>query len=258
MDPRVQIIGERLKGVERIIAVSGGKGGVGKSSFAAALALVLSEKRHKVGLLDLDFWGPSVHVIFGRQGVIPEEDKGIIPPSIHGIECMSISYYTVDKALALRKSDFEDAVIELLAVTRWGELDYLIIDMPPGIGDAALDVVRIMKKVRFCIITTQSALVMETVAKTMQILSQLRIPIVGVIQNMKTKDYPLEGQFSGFNAPFLGQIPFDPGFEAAIGDPEKLLRTDFVKHVKRAILTGIEKHFPGKNIPSGEEAIKGG
>ena len=168
MDPRINIIDKRLAKIEKIIAVSGGKGGIGKSTVAATLALTLSESGHKIGLLDLDFWGPSAHVILGAEEAYPKEERGIVPPKIYGIEFMSIIYYTLDKTLALRRAGFADAVIELLAVTQWGSLDYLIIDMPPGIGDATLDVIRLMKKVSFCVITTQSKVVLETVKRTLK------------------------------------------------------------------------------------------
>ena len=213
MDPRVHIIEERLKDINHIIAVSGGKGGIGKSTLAVTLALTLRRKGHRVGLLDLDFWGPCVHVMLGVQGVSPEEEKGIVPPNISGIQCMSIAYYTAENALALRRVSFQDAVIELLAVTQWGELDYLIIDMPPGIGDVTLDVVRLMKKVNFCIVATSSKVVMETVKKTLQILTQLNIPVIGVIHNMKAEKDSLKEHVRTLGVPFLGEVPFDFALE---------------------------------------------
>ena len=92
MDPRLNIIDKRLENIKRIVAVSGGKGGIGKSSVASILALCLSEK-YKVGLLDLDFYGPSSHVILGIKDVYPKEEKGIVPPEVHNIKFMSIIYY---------------------------------------------------------------------------------------------------------------------------------------------------------------------
>jgi len=235
MDPRINVINKRLENVKRLIAVSGGKGGVGKSTFAAVLALVLSQKGHKVGLLDLDFWGPSAHVILGARGSFPVEDKGVIPPQISGIKFMSIIHYTEDKSLALRRSGFDQAVIELLAVTQWGDLDYLIVDMPPGIGDAALDVIRFMKKVKFCIITTHSRVVIETVKKTLHMLKQLEIPIGGFVHNMKGKDLTGIEQINEFDVPFLGEIGVDPELEAAVGNPKELLATDFAENVARLV-----------------------
>jgi ATP-binding protein involved in chromosome partitioning len=112
---------------------------------ASALALSLKEKGFSVGLLDLDFTSPSTHVILGVEGLQPEEEYGIIPPLAHGLRYMSITYYSLDKPAPLRGADVSDAIIELLAITRWGELDHLIIDMPPGLGDATLDMIRLIE-----------------------------------------------------------------------------------------------------------------
>ena len=142
-DPRLAVISKRLEDVENIIAVSSGKGGVGKSMIATSLALNLRDRNYKVGLLDLDFTSPSTHFILGIEGLYPEEEYGIIPPDAHGLSYMSITHYSLDKPAPLRGADVSNAIIELLAITRWGELDYLIIDMPPGIGDATLDVIRL-------------------------------------------------------------------------------------------------------------------
>jgi len=234
MDPRINVINKRLSQVKRIIAVSGGKGGIGKSTFSSVLALTLAQAGHKVGLMDLDFWGPSAHIILGiRVRAFPKEDKGILPPQIAGIKFMSIVYYTDNKTLALRRAGFDQAVIELLAVTQWGSLDYLIIDMPPGIGDAALDVIRFMEKIEFCILTTHSKVVMEIVNKTLNMLNQLKVPVAGVVQNMKEKDLSVRKQIKKFAVPFLGEINFDPDLEAAIGNPLKLAGTRFAKDVKQ-------------------------
>jgi len=235
MDPRINVINKRLENVKKIIAVSGGKGGIGKSTFSAIVALALSERGYRVGLLDLDFWGPSAHVILGIQRIMPAEDKGIVPPQINDIKFMSIVYYTEDKTLALRRTGFDQAVIELLAVTQWGSLDYLIVDMPPGVGDVTLDVIRFIEKIQFCIITTHSKVVMETVKKTLHMLKQLEIPVIGFAHNMRKKEIFAEKQIEGFNIPFLGGIDFDSEFENAIGDPQKLLKTDFAKNVAELI-----------------------
>ncbi len=140
VDPRTSIIDERLKNVRNVIAVSGGKGGVGKSVIASTLALLLA-KKHKIGLFDLDFTSPSTDLILGIKNARPIEDKGIIPPKVHGLEYMSIVYYSGDQPAPLRGADVSNALIELLAITKWENLDYLILDMPPGISDATLDLI---------------------------------------------------------------------------------------------------------------------
>src|SRR3989304_5315912 len=185
MDPRTSVINERLKRINRIIAVSSGKGGVGKSLVATTLALTLARRGSKVGLFDLDFTSPSTHIIIGVKVVQPKEEKGIVPPIVKGLAYMSLIYYSRDQATPLRGADISNALIELLSVTQWGELDFLIIDMPPGISDAVLDLVRLVKRIEFLIVTTSSLLAFEVVKKQVELLCELKMPIVGVIENMK-------------------------------------------------------------------------
>jgi ATP-binding protein involved in chromosome partitioning len=146
---------------------------------------------------------------------------------------MSIIYYTEDKPSPLRGADVSNAIIELLAITRWGSLDFLIIDLPPGIGDETLDVIRFMKS-EFLVVTTPSKVVVETVKKLLALLKELKIPIIGVIENMKIADSSLiERQMNALEVPFLGEIWFDKKLEDSIGDVNKLLRTDFAKNMKK-------------------------
>jgi len=225
-DPRTSIISERLASITRIIAVSSGKGGVGKSLVATTLALILFKEGCKVGLFDLDFTSPSTHTILGAKNARPTEDKGLIPPNINGLDYMSLIYYTNDQPAPLRGADTSNALIELLAVTRWGQLDYLILDMPPGIGDAVLDLIRFVKCVEFIIVTTPSQLAFETVKKLSSLLKDLEVPIVGVVENMKMDQGDTIRQKTeklGLN--FLGGISYDPHVEHAIGNPKALLNT---------------------------------
>jgi len=235
-DPRIGIIDERLKGINNIVAVSSGKGGVGKSLIASLLAVILARKGYKVGLFDLDFTSPSTHVILGVENVHPEEKNGIIPPRVHGLEYMSIVYYSGEYASPLRGADVSNALIELLAITRWNTLDFLIIDMPPGIGDATLDIIRLIKKIEYLIVTTPSQLAFETVRKLTNLLSELRIPIIGVIENMKMKESQfIQQQVEGRGTRFVGEIPFDTMLEESIGNVKKLLKTEFGKKLEEIV-----------------------
>ncbi|MCK5112110.1 MAG: P-loop NTPase [Thermoplasmatales archaeon] len=232
MEARVSVIKKRLKSIKRIISVASGKGGVGKSLVASTLALNLAEKGHKVGLLDLDLYGPSSHIILGVKDVFPEEEKGIIPPKIHGIKFMSIVYFTEDKPSAFRGIDITNIIIELLAITQWGPLDYLIIDMPPGIGDETLDVIRFIKKGEFLVVTTPSKVAMGAVSKLLKILKELKIPVIGVLENMKmTESSIIEDTVAEIGIPFIGSIFFDKNLEDAIGDGDLLLKTKFMEEL---------------------------
>jgi len=237
MDPRLSVIDERLKNIKRIIAISGGKGGTGKSSIASILALILSKMGYKLGLLDLDFCSPSTHVILGVSDVFPKEKRGIIPPEIRGIKFMSIVYYTNDEPSPLRGIDVSNILIELLTITRWGNLDFLIIDLPPGIGDTTLDVIRLIEKVEFLIVTTQSKLSLETVEKMLKLLKELKLPVLGAIENMKiTEPSLVRDQLDIYDVPFLGEINFDRNFENVLGNKKKLLKTKFTQDLKKIVL----------------------
>jgi ATP-binding protein involved in chromosome partitioning len=233
-DPRTSIIGERIKNIKKAIAISSGKGGVGKSLIASTLALSLARKGFKVGLFDLDFTSPSTHIILGIEDVHPKEERGIIPPEVHGIEYMSIIYYSGDLAAPLRGFDVSNALIELLSITRWGKLDYLILDMPPGIGDVTLDLIRLMPNTQFLIVTTPSQLAFETVKKLVSLLKRMKIPVIGVAENMKMDESrEICRETEKLNLKFLMGIPFDSRVEQAMGDVQKLLKTTFAKKVER-------------------------
>jgi len=247
LDPRTSVINQRLARTSRIIAVSSGKGGVGKSMVATTLALTLAHNGCKVGLFDLDFTSPSTHIILGAKNVQPKEEKGIVPPTVHGLEYMSLVYFVGDNPAPLRGEDVSNALIELLAVTQWGTLDFLVIDMPPGIGDVILDLVRLIKRIEFLIVTTPSLLAFETVKKQVALLCELKMPIIGVVENMKrdlAEDIEVETGKLGLK--YLGEIPFDPQVEGAIGDEEKLLNTAIAKKLKRVskVIILMEKREP--------------
>ncbi|MBS7614261.1 ATP-binding protein [Candidatus Bathyarchaeota archaeon] len=236
MDPRTAIIDERLKNVRNVIAVSSGKGGVGKTLVASVLALILARNGYKVGFFDLDFTSPSSHVVLNIGNEQPKEEKGIVPPQIHGLRFMSVVYYSAGRASSLRGSETSDAFIELLAVTKWGNLDYLILDMPPGIGDVTLDLLRFVQNVKFLIVTTPSRLAFETVGKLLDLLRETKNPVVGVIENMQTQESTwIRSQVEAKGFSYLGALPFDSELEQNIGNIDGLLNTQFGKNLKKII-----------------------
>jgi ATP-binding protein involved in chromosome partitioning len=240
LDPRSAIINERLKNAKRIFVVLGGKGGVGKSLIATTFSLMLAKCGHGVGLLDLDFHGPSCHIILGAKGMMPTEKNGIIPPEVHGIKLMSVAYYIGDEPLPLRGTEISDAFIELLAITRWGRIDYLIVDAPPGMGEEVLDIIRLMKRSEFLIVTTPSSLALKTVSRLTRLLLEAQVPILGVVENMRITETKLVEEYakkSGIE--YLGSVLFDYNLEECLGNPKKLLETKFacdIKNVARKIL----------------------
>jgi len=235
MDPRVSVIDKRLQNVKRIISVASGKGGVGKSLVASSLALNLSKKGYKVGLLDLDLYGPSSHIILGVEEFdFPEEKEGILPHDIGGIKFISIVYFSEDKPSAFRGVDITNIIIELLAITQWGELDHLIIDMPPGIGDEVLDLIHLVKRSEFLIVSTSSKVAMGAVSKLLKMLKELKLPVIGVVENMKMNesDY-VENSVTKMGLPYLGDVSFDKDLEESIGNPNNLFKTKFMSELNK-------------------------
>jgi ATP-binding protein involved in chromosome partitioning len=227
---------KRMNQIAMIVAVSSGKGGVGKSLVASTLALTLAKRGLKVGLFDLDFTSPSTHLILGIKDQRPREDRGLVPPTVHSMEYMSIVYYSGERATPLRGTDVSNALLELLSITRWGRLDFLVIDTPPGIGDATLDLLRWVRNAEFLIVTTPSQLAFETVRKLVSLLQELRIGVVGIVENMKRRrSETVRRQTLELGLRFLGAIPYDAEVEGAIGDADRLLETAFAKKVEQLL-----------------------
>lgn len=237
-DPRTSIIEKRLQNIKRVIAVSGGKGGIGKSVTSSLLALALSKEGYKVGLLDLDLSSPSDHVILGIKDVMPVEENGVVPPEVNDVQFMSVVFYAQDKPTPLRGEEISDAIKEILCITRWNNLDFLIIDMPPGIGDELFDTIELFKKTEFLLLSTSSKVVFETVRKLMILLQEMRIPVLGIAENMKRKEESFVREVCDkYKVSFLGEIRFDENFENAVGNVEKILHTKVFKDIQKIAKT---------------------
>lgn len=235
MDPRPAVVARRLAGVRRILAVTGGKGGIGKSSIAVGLALNLEGGGARVGLLDLDLWGPSDHVILGIPRPGFREVGGLVPDVVAGLTFMSIASIVGERPALLRGEDISNAILELLAVTIWGELDVLVVDMPPGFGDTLLDAARYLPRAEYVVVTTPSELTLATTRKTLELLRRLELPVLGLVENLR-RDGDRGGVgalAAGGDPPFLGAIGNDDEYEACLGNLERLRRTAFFRDVRR-------------------------
>jgi ATP-binding protein involved in chromosome partitioning len=236
LDPRVSVIDKRLRNIGKVIVVSSGKGGVGKSLIASTLALILTRKGFKTGLFDLDFTSPTTHIVLGINDLHPTEEEGIIPAEFNGLKYMSLIFYLGGRVSPLRGSDLSNIFLELLAVTRWGNLDFLIIDMPPGISDLLLDILKYIKRANFLVVSSSSRMAFETVKKMLGLLRDLKVSIIGVVENMKRENSTyIKYNVEALGEVFLGAIFFDAEVENALGNVDELLKTRFAKEVNEII-----------------------
>jgi len=178
-----------------------------------------------------------------EKGTFPKEDKGILPPEVHGIRFMTMAYYSGDKPAPLRGEDFSNAMIELLAITRWEELDYLVVDMPPGITDAALDTIHLLPSAQTLLVTTPSRLAFETLRRLLGLLQAIPVGITGVIENMVRQPGTfVRREVEALSVPFLGSVSFEERLEEAVGDPGRLLKTE--------VAASVFRHFASrKTVP---------
>lgn len=244
IDPRLSVIERRLSPIKRILVFSSGKGGVGKSICSSVASLILAREGQRIGLLDLDFHGASTHIFLGATPRFPEESHGLIPLSVReGLELMSIAAFTGEKAVPLRGDGVSNALIELLAVTIWGELDYLVVDMPPGIGDEVLDIIRFMGRSEVVVISTPSVVSVRVVERLLRMFLEIEVKIRGIIENMCPQNRGSDLQtklVEELGIDHLGVIPYYPDLEAVIGSPNKLLSSPFGSALAK-ILAAIEK-----------------
>ena len=210
IDPRPGVVADRLATVGRVVGVGGSKGGIGKSVVAATLALALADRGDSVGLFDLDFTSPSSHLVLGVERSFPTEQFGIDPHRVHGIEMMSVAFFSGDAPLPMRGSAATNALIELLAVTRWGQVDTLILDMPPGLGDTSLDVIQLIPELEYLLVGNASKVVVASVRRALTLLNELEVRLIGVVENMRRGDQTAVADLAADHAvPFLGAIGYD-------------------------------------------------
>ena len=212
---------ELLKGVKNIVAVASGKGGVGKSTIAVNLAVALSASGAKVGVVDADIYGPNIPHMMGVKGDAELKGGLIVPPVAYGVKVASLGFFYKDETpLIWRGPLVAGAVRQLLTQVDWGELDYLICDMPPGTGDASLTLAQTVPLGGVVIVTTPQEEALNIASKALAMFRRLNVPILGVVENMSYFVCPDCGSrsyiFSSgggrriaaqLNTDFLGEIP---------------------------------------------------
>ncbi|MFY9343557.1 MAG: Mrp/NBP35 family ATP-binding protein [Planctomycetota bacterium] len=212
-----------VPGVKNVLAVSSGKGGVGKSTIAVNLACALQRSGAKVGILDADVYGPNVPLMLGVHGQPTVVDKRIVPFERHGLQVMSMALLVAeDQPVIWRGPMLHSAVRQFLFDVAWHDLDYLVVDLPPGTGDAQLSLAQQAHLIGAVIVTTPQDVSVLDVRKAIRMFQTVNVPILGVVENMawftppgQTERYLLFGQGGGqkiereFGVPLLGQVPIE-------------------------------------------------
>ncbi|QQS48245.1 MAG: Mrp/NBP35 family ATP-binding protein [Acidobacteriota bacterium] len=231
-----------IEGIRHIIAVSSGKGGVGKSTVAVNLAVSLAQMGARVGILDTDVYGPNVPIMMGGSDMPLVRGNVIVPPVYHGVKTMSIGLLNPgDKAVVWRGPMLHSAVNQFLRQVEWGEIDYLVVDMPPGTGDVQLSLAQMVSVAGAVLVTTPQEVALSDVRKAYNMFDQLNVPILGIVENMSYFECPNDGQkfyifgngggealAERYNVPFLGAIPIavsireggDLGVPIVVGQPD--------------------------------------
>jgi ATP-binding protein involved in chromosome partitioning len=214
-----------LPGISKIIAIGSGKGGVGKTTVAVNLAIALSKLGQRVGLIDADIYGPNVPLMMGsneqpRMG----QDERILPNETHGIKTISVGYISPgDKPMVWRGPMLHQVIRQFLQQVEWGELDYLIVDLPPGTGDVVISLVQTVPLTGAVVVSTPSDVALQDARKALEMFAQVNVEVLGIVENMSHFTCPhchqeidifsrggAERTAQQFKVPFLGSIELVP------------------------------------------------
>ena len=214
-----------IPGVKNLVAIASGKGGVGKTTVAVNLALALAKLGSKVGLLDADVYGPNVPIMLGTtQEPLATMDKRIVPVEVAGLKMISMGLLNPgDKPMIWRGPMLHSVITQFLRSVQWGELDHLVIDLPPGTGDVQLTLIQTVAVTGAVVVTTPSAVALADVRKAIEMFRQVNVEVLGVVENMSTFSCPhcakpidIFGHGEGaktaqaYGVPVLGEIEIDP------------------------------------------------
>jgi ATP-binding protein involved in chromosome partitioning len=239
-----------LPGVGKIIAVGSGKGGVGKTTVAVNLAIALARMGNKVGLIDADIYGPNIPMMMGSSAQPKVGPSNQIEPNItHGVKTISIGYISPgDKPMVMRGPMLHQIIRQFLQQVEWGELDYLIVDLPPGTGDVVISLVQTVPLTGAVVVSTPSDVALQDARKALEMFAQVNVEVLGIVENMSHFTCPhcsavidifskggAERTAQQFNVPFLGSIELVPaireggdrGLPVALAGPDSPLAAEF-------------------------------
>lgn len=230
-----------------VIPVVSGKGGVGKSTVAANLAVALAQSGAKVALVDSDFYGPSVPTLFGGGKISVDHEGKLIPALKFGVKYISLGFFleNPDDAVIWRGPMFNKALSQMFSDVNWGEVDYCVVDMPPGTGDAQISLTQLVKLAGALVVTTPQEVALADVRKSVNMLRKVNVDVLGIVENMAgfvapdgTMHY-IFGQGGGaalakqFAVPMLASIPIDPAVRES-GDKGEPIATNANSSVAKA------------------------
>jgi ATP-binding protein involved in chromosome partitioning len=242
---------EALAGVRNIVAVGSGKGGVGKSTVTANLAVAVAQLGAKVGLLDADVWGPNIPLMMGITGQPRSVNNRIQTLSNYHVSIMSMGFLTTpDTPIIWRGPMLHNVIQQFLRQVEWGELDYLLVDLPPGTGDVQLTLTQTVPLMGAVVVSTPQDVALQDARKAIMMFRQVKVEVLGIVENMSYFQCPKcqmrtdifdhgggESTAARFGVPFLGEIPLDIGIRVGgdlgkpivVGDPESPVAKAFVQ-----------------------------
>src|SRR5579862_7595809 len=251
-----------LPGVGKIIAVGSGKGGVGKTTVAVNLAIALARMGNRVGLIDADIYGPNIPLMMGSSAQPKVGANNQIEPNYtHGVKTISIGYISPgDKPMVMRGPMLHQIIRQFLQQVEWGELDYLIVDLPPGTGDVVISLVQTVPLTGAVVVSTGSGVALQDARKALEMFHQVKVDVLGMVENMSQMTLPsgevidvfgaggTERTAAQFGLEFLGAVELDPqireggdrGLPVALAGPESRLATGFYEVAKK-IVAAAEK-----------------
>ncbi len=262
---------EEIPGVKNILAISSGKGGVGKSTVAVNLALSLIKLGAKVGLMDADAYGPNIPQMLGVKGQPETDGKQIYPPQAYGMRVMSVGLVaTGDQPVIWRGPMLHSLVNQFLRQVAWEELDYLVVDMPPGTGDAQLSLTQLAPLAGAVLVTTPQEVAQSDVRRAIMMFKKVNVPILGVVENMSYficpdngKQYDIFGSGGGeklakqYKTVLLGKIPINPriatggdaGIPIVVAEPDSPITKEF-ENIAAAVAQQISiANISGQPLP---------
>ncbi|MGI8773091.1 MAG: Mrp/NBP35 family ATP-binding protein [Acidobacteriaceae bacterium] len=261
---------QSLPGVNAIIAIGSGKGGVGKTTLAVNLAIALAKLGHKVGLIDADIYGPNVPLMMGASAQ-PRvlEGNRIEPLEAHGVKLISVGFLSPgDKPLMMRGPMLHQIIRQFLQQVAWGELDYLLVDLPPGTGDVVISLVQTVPLTGAIVISTPSDVSLQDARKALEMFHQVNVGILGIVENMGHFACPHCGELvdifsrggvertaQQFKLPFLGSVELDPkireggdrGLPVALA-PDAVTSASFYAIAKKLIVEAAAQQAKDENV----------